>query len=339
MTVLINTHFDWHVSFTEVAYDIMSVNPDVKWETGDYFRHIPSKSYESVLYIGSFMRIDVARFYRYMFWTDRHVYYGVTEGPLILDLSSVAAMKNMSIYVPSKYVSDELSGMGFSVSGIIPHGVDIDGISNADGRKWRNIFGDRIVLLYVAHRSIRKGFKELIEAWNKTKASKDSNVLLVLHSTSEPNIASGEQYVDFSGNILVTENVLKLSKDDLYGLYKACDIYVHPALCEGFGIPIVEAMAAGKPVVCLNAPPMNEHVVGGDCLVRVVSQKFHNDRNYAIFRMNIPDIKDFAEKIDWIVYAGREVWNDIGEKNKSIAEKKYSLSNYRRFGDIVRKKG
>lgn len=336
MTVLIQTYFNNRISFTEVAYDIMRVNSNVEWETGDYFTHVPFKKYDAVLYIGSFMRVDVARFYRYMFWTGRHVYYGVTEGPPILDMASLAATMYMKIYAPSEYVRRELEDAGLRVEGIIPHGVDVDRINSANWLKWRRMFGDKVVLLYVAHRNIRKGFKELMEAWKMTRASKDRNVLLVLHTTSTPNTVSGEQYVSFDGNVLVTENILKLNKDDLYGLYRACDIYVHAALAEGFGIPIVEAMAAGKPVICIDAPPMNEHVNTKCTLVRVDHQKLYSDRGYAYYRLNIPDLKDFAEKIDWLVYADREVLHDLGEKNRNKCMEKYSLENYRRFGELVR---
>lgn len=334
MTVLLQTHFNWHVSFTEVANDIIAVNPDIDWEKGDYFTHIPVHGYNAIIYVGSLMRFDVARFYRYMFWTNKHIYYGVTEGPPVLDVLSMGALHNMDVYVPSEYVRAEVQQVGIRVVDVIPHCIDVERVNRADPRPWRKLFGDKKVVLYVAHRNLRKGFKELMEAWRMTRASEDGNVLLVLHTTTEPNRVSGEEWVDFSGNVFITENVLKLNKDDLYGLYKACDVYVHAALCEGFGIPIVEAMAAGKPVICIDAPPMNEHVVDKDYLVRVAYQKFYDDRGYVKFRLNIPDPKDFAEKIDHAIYSPD---TETGVRNMERAKEKYKYTNYRRFSEIVRK--
>jgi glycosyltransferase involved in cell wall biosynthesis len=49
-------------------------------------------------------------------------------------------------------------------------------------------------------------------------------------------------------------------------LYQACEVFAHPALYEGFGIPPVEAMACGAPVLVSDAPAMPE-VCGEAALV------------------------------------------------------------------------
>jgi glycosyltransferase involved in cell wall biosynthesis len=43
-----------------------------------------------------------------------------------------------------------------------------------------------------------------------------------------------------------------LSREQILSLHKIGDCYVSLHRCEGFGIPIVEAMAAGKPVIASN---------------------------------------------------------------------------------------
>ena len=52
-----------------------------------------------------------------------------------------------------------------------------------------------------------------------------------------------------------------VSDAELARLYAAADLFVFPSLYEGFGLPVLEAMAIGAPVACSNAPPMPE-VVG-----------------------------------------------------------------------------
>lgn len=54
------------------------------------------------------------------------------------------------------------------------------------------------------------------------------------------------------------------SVDDaqLHGLYRRAAALLFPSLCEGYGMPVLEAMAAGCPVVCSAAPSLVE--VAGD---------------------------------------------------------------------------
>ena len=56
------------------------------------------------------------------------------------------------------------------------------------------------------------------------------------------------------------------SPDDLPGLYRGARVVVYPSLFEGFGMPVVEAMACGVPVVASSHPSLDEAC--GDAAVR-----------------------------------------------------------------------
>lgn len=53
----------------------------------------------------------------------------------------------------------------------------------------------------------------------------------------------------------------RLPDEDLPALYNLAELFVFPSLYEGFGLPVLEAMACGVPVVCSNASSLPE-VVG-----------------------------------------------------------------------------
>jgi len=58
-----------------------------------------------------------------------------------------------------------------------------------------------------------------------------------------------------------------LDEDTLIPLYNAADVLVHPSLYEGFGLPPLEAMACGTPVVSSNRSSLPEVVGDAGILV------------------------------------------------------------------------
>ncbi|MCB0245301.1 MAG: glycosyltransferase family 4 protein, partial [Anaerolineae bacterium] len=54
---------------------------------------------------------------------------------------------------------------------------------------------------------------------------------------------------------------------DLPALYSAADVFAFPSLYEGYGIPVLEALACGTPVVCANNSSLPE--AGGDSALLV----------------------------------------------------------------------
>src|SRR5204863_1079177 len=56
-----------------------------------------------------------------------------------------------------------------------------------------------------------------------------------------------------------------LAADAMPGLYTACDALVHPYRGEGFGLPVLEAMACGLPVLVTAGGPTDEFTPPAAC--------------------------------------------------------------------------
>ena len=68
--------------------------------------------------------------------------------------------------------------------------------------------------------------------------------------------AEGEGWLRYLGYV---------SESDLPSLYASCAVFVYPSLYEGFGLPVLEAMQSGAPVITSNASSLPE--VGGDAVL------------------------------------------------------------------------
>lgn len=68
-------------------------------------------------------------------------------------------------------------------------------------------------------------------------------------------------------NNIVFRNYNNIPLDDLVELYKKCDLLCFASTYEGFGMPIVEAQAVGRPVITGNLSSMPEVAGDGACFV------------------------------------------------------------------------
>jgi glycosyltransferase involved in cell wall biosynthesis len=62
-------------------------------------------------------------------------------------------------------------------------------------------------------------------------------------------------------------NLVDLAHHDIHRQYVSCDIVSFVSLGEGFGVPIIEAQASGRPLITSNVSPMREVAGDGACLV------------------------------------------------------------------------
>ena len=72
-----------------------------------------------------------------------------------------------------------------------------------------------------------------------------------------------------------------IPRDELYELYRCARAFVYPSTFEGFGMPVLEAMAAGVPVACSDIPPLREIAAWTCDLLRSAKRLCHAGRDRA----------------------------------------------------------
>jgi len=112
-------------------------------------------------------------------------------------------------------------------------------------------------LLFVGTPQPRKNVARVIEAF-LAATREGEHVQLVIAGKSTPTLERlrrAHQAAFASGRVVATGYV---SDDDLACLYSGCIALVFPSLYEGFGIPVLEAMACGAPVITSNTTALPE---------------------------------------------------------------------------------
>jgi glycosyltransferase involved in cell wall biosynthesis len=121
---------------------------------------------------------------------------------------------------------------------------------------------DRPFLLFTGRLEARKNVAGLVRAFDCFRRETGSKHRLVL--AGRMNWTSGElrdtiDQLQLWDDVIITGH---LPIEQLPALYSAADAFVFPSFWEGFGIPVLEAMACGTPVVASNVSSIPE-VAGG----------------------------------------------------------------------------
>jgi glycosyltransferase involved in cell wall biosynthesis len=117
-------------------------------------------------------------------------------------------------------------------------------------------------LLCIANTYPHKNVHRLVEAFGLLAGESPHRLVLVGRPRrGEQNMQAALARLPDATRVLRLE---RTTRDDLVALYQAAEVFVFPSLYEGFGLPVLEAMAAGTPVVAMRYASVPE--VGGETI-------------------------------------------------------------------------
>lgn len=196
--------------------------------------------------------------FTYKDWMLQHILtaYAVREADKIIAVSQATADDIAKYYGRTENVS------------VIHHGVDhasfTSGLRQGFGRQAQ--VPAKPYILYVGQIQPRKNLIRLIQAFEILQQNEKDLQLVIAGSHGWLN----SPIYRYMGLSPARENIVQLGRvgdDELARLYNNAAAYVLPSLYEGFGMPILEAMACRCPVVTSNISSMPEVAGGAAVLV------------------------------------------------------------------------
>lgn len=223
----------------------------------------------------------------------------------------------------------------------IPLGVDtavFRPLSNRDQLRAVKGITDRFVIGCVARNQPRKQYPLLLQAFAEfINTCPDS--LLYLHT--DPNDVMGwdleelvsryhiTDYVSIAENATLTDGVDEIEMNQIYNCF---DLLVLPTLAEGFGLPLIESLAAGVPVVGTDCSSCPELVEGHGELIqvktRLTTAPYGIEYAFADVAHLVEILKTLNEDLslrvkyrdDGHAFAQQFEWNDLMEKWHALLE-------------------
>ncbi len=149
---------------------------------------------------------------------------------------------------------------------VIPLGVDETFSAARDERAiaaWRETLGigEAPVVLFVGKLSARRCIPALLEAFAAVRGARHLAHVLVLAGSNELRLPLDAEAARL-GITAAFRHVPYVSHDRLPALYHLADAFIYPSTYEGFGIPVVEAMASGTPAITLDNTALSETATG-----------------------------------------------------------------------------
>jgi len=152
-----------------------------------------------------------------------------------------------------------ISWSGVSAEKVVSLGNGVDSAFRPEGDSYGLPFR---YVLSVSNRKPHKNEFRIVEAF--AKASLDRKIHLVFTGLPTAKLA---RWIETQGVRPRVKFVGGVDEEKLPNLYRGAEALIFPSLYEGFGLPIVEAMACGTPVLTSNITAMPE--IAGDAALLV----------------------------------------------------------------------
>jgi glycosyltransferase involved in cell wall biosynthesis len=198
-------------------------------------------------------------------------------------LASVNGLRHASrIVAVSQFTADRLTRYLPEVADrtvVIPNGVDVRFLAYRSSKAAARQAIERLlshslsepIILYVGSEQPRKNVTTVLEAFRRLRAVYPTAQLIKVGRPGHPRWREATMAraaglgLRVGADLVILEDI---DDDDLAHTYRAADLFVSASSYEGFGLPVLEAMAVGTPVVISDCGAHPEVTAGHGWLAR-----------------------------------------------------------------------
>ena len=150
---------------------------------------------------------------------------------------------------------------------VVPEGVDTARFTPASDpaqreNARRRLTGDRPYMLYVGKPTERRNLTPLLHAFARLGRERGWPHRMLIVGAGLPGTSP---FRDVIRSLRLEDDVVVLdyaTHDDMPSIYRGADLFVYPSSYEGFGMPVLEAMACGTPTIALDNTAFPEFAGG-----------------------------------------------------------------------------
>ncbi|RLF21500.1 MAG: hypothetical protein DRN15_11105 [Thermoprotei archaeon] len=251
----------------------------------------------------------------------RVVAYATIEGIPYPTLVQATGTKYVEYTANSYFTKECLEKVGYKVVDVVHHAIDLDEVERAvrlagfARRKIKTDFKDRVVFCYVGRDDHRKQLDRLMKAVDILNERRGDDFVLLMHTElRRPKLFERP-------NVYITSQFGQRPHYEVLALIAACDYMVFPSVCEGFGVPVLESMAVGTPVVHCWFPPLSEFSLKeANITFDYIDEEFWKTSAEQYFWMHMYDPQDLADAMERAIDIYKNYKSDYEDRRAKLRE-------------------
>lgn len=256
---------------------------------------------------------------------DKRLSYGYRLSPSVDRIVRDAYPKYDALVALTESVVDEYCKLKIPDEKIyvIPNGVNLQRFERRESKeeiKRKLGFENKIVLLTVGRNHLKKGYNLIPTILEKVYRKRNDLVWVVIGKGCNHSLYSDlpeelrKRLILLDGlNSEPDEALKELPPSRLIDYYHGADLFVFPSYIETFGMVLIEANAAGLPVVTSNAPGCRDVIKDGynGLLAEPGNCEMFAEKiltlieNKALYQRISDNLSDYVKEFDWKVVARR----------------------------------